>query len=785
MKNFLRYLILFSIPLVILAIATLTYTARLDKQRVLRFIQQSLQTETHIYRQIVEGFLDQRKAQVKLMASAIEQMEGSEEEVHEFLRNRAKEYSQAFEALYLNDVHGNVVGTDGSHFNVADRPYFSKVQEGKTVVTEPIVSRASGEKILLILVPLLNSAGEVKGALGATILLPWLQSKLSNANQSPGGILLLLDKNGNVITSSDAEAQEIDFEAILESHIGSSELVDFDKMNVRYVGTVDSIKTVGWQILFCKPIESVVAGFPQYQFFSLELILFFSVVLIGLAGWLGTREIADKQFRLQATIDASEDGIWEYDLDSGEILWSESLYRILGYEPGEVHLDFHRVLELTHPEDRQRHKEAVIDHQRHGGQFQIQLRLLHRDGHFIWLDAHGKTIRSRSGRALFLGSVRDITAIKEMQDRLRESKEAAERSNSAKTMFLARVSHELRTPLHGICGLSEQLLDSEELSSGALDKVEAISHSSGLLLNLVNDLLDAAGLEQGNFGLKNSPFQLKQVFEEVLSVHRASISEYPVEITADLNPSLDIGVRGDRSRLAQILYNLLENAKKFTPPSGLVVLSAHLEKEKDRNVLLTCSVQDNGPGMSPEVLKHIFSPFYQDEAGAKKGGVGLGLSIVKQLITLMNGEIVVDSTPGVGSTFTFRVSLKRAHHLVVIDGNRRSAPVNNGAPLSVLVAEDNAINQKIVKSMFETRGHRVFLVENGEQAVRAFSEHRYDLVIMDLMMPVMDGITAARLIRKREIEARLRKTPIIAATAHAYSEQHDECLKAGIDAVVT
>ncbi len=373
-----------------------------------------------------------------------------------------------------------------------------------------------------------------------------------------------------------------------------------------------------------------------------------------------------------------------------------------------------------------------------------------------------------------------ISTLESVQKELRVSKVAAERANQAKSIFLANMCHEIRTPLSAVISLSELVLQSQlkpeqrDLVSGSLDSAEH-------LLQILNDILDLSKIESGQLDLEYQVLNLGDLVNQVLAGVAVRAEEKGLELKLNLDEKMSLWRTGDPLRLKQVLFNLLGNAVKFTP-RGCVTLRV----KQERGDLVCFAVEDTGIGLSSEQQEMVFGAFVQAEQSIsrKYGGTGLGLAICRQLVARFGGEIWVESQPGRGSTFYFTASLP-AMAMPREDSNvRRSADTEPVRMLRILVAEDNRINQLVVCRQLELLGHATEVVENGFLALQRIQEGEWDLVLMDMQMPVMDGLEATRQVRGLK-DPKLANVPIVAVTANALKGERERCLQAGMDAYLT
>ena len=366
---------------------------------------------------------------------------------------------------------------------------------------------------------------------------------------------------------------------------------------------------------------------------------------------------------------------------------------------------------------------------------------------------------------------------------LRLAKEQAEAGNVAKAQFLANMSHEIRTPMTGILG-ALSLLGCDELSPQQRKLLDTASSSSEALLTLLNEVLDFSKIEAGKLELVNEPMLLRPVLSSIVDLLAPMAQRKGLALSLEFDPSLPARVKGDAGRIRQVLLNLVGNAVKFTD-SGHVAVRARRETGGDSRPVMVLEVEDSGIGISPAVLERLFTPFFQADQSDRRrfGGSGLGLVISKRLTEAMGAELSVESAAGQGSTFRLSLPLE-----VLADAPAAAPAALAGtvspAPLAgkVLLVEDNPVNRMLAVAMLGNLGIEVIEAENGLVALQHMEKSRFDLVLMDCQMPVMDGFEATREIRAREHGALAARIPIIAVTANALSGDSEQCLQAGMDA---
>jgi PAS domain S-box-containing protein len=435
--------------------------------------------------------------------------------------------------------------------------------------------------------------------------------------------------------------------------------------------------------------------------------------------------------------------------------------------------------ELIHPEDRARLGVLLAEKIARGQSYVHEYRLTHRDGTERYLWSSGRAVCDASGKPRYLdGMSLDITERHKVELELQADKERAEQAAAARAAFLANMSHEIRTPMNSILGFTDVLLLGP-LSTEQRRHLETVGSSARSLLRLLNGVLDAAKLDKGLVELELRNFDLLELIEEIASTVGASARDKGLDLRVHYQRAMARRFRGDAMRIRQVLTNLVSNAVKFTHHGSIALEVARSDAD------VHFMIRDTGIGIAPDRLNAIFAPFAQGDASMTRrfGGTGLGTTISKQLVELMGGRIWVESTVGVGSCFHVRLPLPEAEG--ALEATRRQRRLTVLPPLHILAADDAPHNLELLTLLLGPLGHTVETAENGRTAVERCREQRFDVVLMDLHMPQMDGLAATRAIRAEEAARGAARVPIIALSASVLSEDRRAALGAGMDAFTT
>jgi len=500
--------------------------------------------------------------------------------------------------------------------------------------------------------------------------------------------------------------------------------------------------------------------------------------------------------RWQFAIEGAGDGVWDWNVSDSRVFFSKQWKAIFGYSEEEVGDALSEWSSRVHPDDM---PQVMADLQPHLAGitpiYSNEHRVLCKDGSYRWILDRGLVVsRDASGNAeRVVGTHADITERKQAEERLVAATQAAERANQAKSEFLANLSHEIRTPMNAIIGMGELLVETA-LTPAQRRYVNNMCAAGEHLLTIINDVLDLAKIEAGKIELEATAISVRSLTDGISALMALRSKETGVILVCEIDPAVPLVVRGDPSRLRQVLINLVDNAFKFTP-MGQIVLSVRLCEGVAET--LEFAVTDSGVGIARDRLEAVFATFTQADNSITRryGGTGLGLTICRGLVELMGGVIAVESELAKGTVFRFTARLPEASGLsqrpgVLVSvaepdqvsvGSWSSMPEVAAVRQRILVVDDIAINRELVTALLEGLPFEVSCVESGQAAIERCAAGGIDLVLMDIQMPGMDGYEATRSIRQAEQNGARGRVPIVAVTAHAMREEVARCLDAGCD----
>ncbi len=477
-------------------------------------------------------------------------------------------------------------------------------------------------------------------------------------------------------------------------------------------------------------------------------------------------------------------GSWRLDLATNQVVWTEEFYKMYGFDPTLPPPPYTEHMKLFAPESWERLSTALAHTAKTGVPYELELETVWKDGITGWMWVRGEAIKDTEGRITSLwGAAQDITERKRVEEALNLAKDAAEAANQAKSEFLANMSHEIRTPLNGILGML-QLLETSVQDTESLEFCALAIQSANRLTTLLSDILDLSRVEASMMLIRSKRFNLHSALTQTIDLFVPVAVQTGVALTRHIDSGLPIWVVGDSIRLQQVLTNLIGNSFKFTKSGHVHVEVYQLSSRGNDTFRIFFAIEDTGCGIADKDIGNLFQPFTQVSQGYTRNhqGAGLGLTISKQLVSLMGGNMAVESEEGVGTTFAFCVTLgkeEQPHDDETALESRTSPPASR----RILLAEDDETTVFSISRLLEKSGQSVTVARNGQEALEMHEVNDFDLILMDISMPVMDGIETCQRIRCSR-NSHKRDIPIIALTAYAMPGDKEKFLAAGMSGYV-
>jgi len=484
-------------------------------------------------------------------------------------------------------------------------------------------------------------------------------------------------------------------------------------------------------------------------------------------------------------------GSWEYVLNNDQISWSDEMYEIFEKDPKKFAPTSDHFVTLFHPVDQPKIRQG-IDRASSGEVINIDVRILFPKNRVKHVNFNAYFQMDASDNFdIFVGTIQDIEERKQFENELIKATQQAEESGRIKEQFLANMSHEIRTPMNSIIGFTELLLKNRSnLTSDQIQYLNTIQLSGNNLLTIINDILDFSKMESGNMPIENVRFDLINLIGDTFHSLEHMAKNKDLSFSYDIDKSVPRYVNSDFVRLNQVLVNLLNNAVKFTE-RGFIKLSVKSPKTTKKKRFIRFIVEDTGIGIEKEKINTIFNSFTQanSKTARKYGGTGLGLAIVKKIVELMKGTVEIESKIGRGTKFAIELPFRipkedRKINVIQKEMKKEELNTNINRHVKILMAEDNVLNQELVKVIIGDIGWDLDIAENGIEVLEKLSKNSYDLILMDIQMPEMDGYEATLKIRN-ELTLPASKIPIIAITAHAIKREIDKCFHVGMNGYIS
>ncbi|UFH46074.1 response regulator [Flavobacterium galactosidilyticum] len=475
-------------------------------------------------------------------------------------------------------------------------------------------------------------------------------------------------------------------------------------------------------------------------------------------------------------------GSWEINMSNNEIYFSDEFFAIFEVERQKItSIDYFKSF-FTDVKDLALFKNNLKSVMATNAETQFHHSITSKKGNVKYINQYIKCLNDEKNKPYkILGTIQDISEQKITELELIRAKELAEKAVVIKEQFLANMSHEIRTPMNGIIGFA-RILESTNLDDNQKQSVEAIKKAGQNLMYIINDILDFSKIEADKMTLEEVDFSLSRTVNSVIELLFQNASEKKIKLLCDIDPKINDNLIGDPTKLIQILLNLVGNALKFTEKGFVELIVSEIE-ETETETLLKFVIVDTGIGIPTDKIDSVFESFNQasNETTRRYGGTGLGLTITKKLVELQGGKIKVESTVSEGSEFSFYLKYKKVQKGMLIDTHVNSSTIDSDflKDIKILLVEDNELNQLLAVKVFEKWNKKIDIVDNGKLAIEKITNNTYDIILMDIQMPEMDGLELTSYIRENMGEKSV--IPIIALTAHATVDEEQKCLDSGMN----